>query len=265
MSYKPVDPYKTKLNSHTAFHMALCSECVYMDSEANMLAFLQEYDSDYLSVKLIDIDGSQAAYIEHDKYIVYSFRGTDEAKDWLTNVNAFPDEWNGGKYHRGFSRGFDKVWEALDDAYWEKRRAQRRPVFLAGHSLGGALATCCAGLFNYRDWPFMGLYTFGSPRCVEKHTSRVFNMESKEKTFRFQNSSDIVTRMPARAMGYSHTGHNMFIDGSGVIQTDSGFWIRFVDFVSVAVEDLLNVELSSIKNHDMKEYREHIDRWFFKE
>ena len=266
-AYKPVNPYKTRLDENNAYHMALCAEAIYekvndgSPDEPKILELLKANDDRYLSVSGFQAGGTEAALIEHDDYLVYSFRGTDEAVDWISNLNAFPDECLGGKYHRGFYQAFDRVWPELNEAYWAKRRERRRPVFLTGHSLGGALATCCAAWFNYKDWPYMGLYTFGSPRCVEKHTSRVFNMECRDKTYRFQNSSDIVTRMPSRAMGYSHTGINLFMDKDGLIQTDPGFWARFVDFVSVSAEDLLNVDLSTIANHDMSEYRDHINSW----
>lgn len=259
--YKPVSPYKTRLDSHNAYHMALCAEAVYKTTDAEILACLKEVDDGYLSATRVQVHGTEAAFIEHEEYVVYAFTGTNEIGDWLTNIRAFPDDWIGGQYHRGFAESFQAIWPELEKVYWMKRRQKKRPVFITGHSLGGALATCCAALFNDEDWPYMGLYTFGSPRCVGKHAARVFNIESKDKTFRFQNSSDIVTRMPSRAMGYRHTGQNMFIDGDGVIQTDPGTWARFVDFVSVSVNDVLNVELSTIGDHDMPKYRNHIDNW----
>ena len=39
-----------------------------------------------------------------------------------------------------------------------------RPLWLTGHSLGGALATIAASLLVDDDESFFGVYTFGSPR-----------------------------------------------------------------------------------------------------
>ena len=259
---KQINPYTTRLNEGNAYHMALCSSVVYEDDEKSALAKLKIEDSEYLSYNLVSIDTSQAALIEHDKFLCYAFRGTDEKGDWLTNLNAIgAEEFAGGKFHRGFVGSFSDVWASLNQIYWEKRREKKRPIFITGHSLGGALATICAAYFNYKDWPYMGLYTFGSPRCVEKHTARIFNMECRERAFRFQNSSDIVTRMPSRVLGYSHIGMNLFVDEDGVIQSDPGFWARFVDFFSVEPEDVTDAVLSKITDHPQNEYMKHVDAW----
>jgi len=117
-------PYKTRLDENNAYHMALCAEAIYekvndgSPDEPKILELLKANDDRYLSVSGFQAGGTEAALIEHDDYLVYSFRGTDEAVDWISNLNAFPDECLGGKYHRGFYQAFDRVWPELNEAYW---------------------------------------------------------------------------------------------------------------------------------------------------
>ena len=73
------------------------------------------------------------------------------------------------------------------------------------------MATIAAAKFIHEDMPFTSVYTFGQPRAMTRDTSRIFNMECKSRFFRFHNNNDLVTRVPARVMGYSHVGSYMYI------------------------------------------------------
>lgn len=72
------------------------------------------------------------------------------------------------------------------------------------------------------DAPFYGVYTFGQPRAGDRTFSRIYNVEAASRTYRFQNNNDIVTRIPARIMGYSHVGKFVYISDKKRLSTDSG-------------------------------------------
>ena len=57
--------------------------------------------------------------------------------------------------HQGFQILFDRIWPLLEPLL----RDQPRPLFITGHSLGGALALMSAARMSPE-----ALYTFGSPR-----------------------------------------------------------------------------------------------------
>ena len=198
-----VDPYRTKLHKGNALHTAIASEHVYMmDDEGKpdgerILEHLRKYDADYISVTGVSNKSSQAAFIEHERFVMYAFTGTNEISDWLDNINAFSDEKLGGEIHRGFHNAWEDIWPELESIYWAHRRKEKRPVLITGHSLGGAMATVCVQKFILEDWPFTSAYLYGAPRTLDKKTARTFNNECRNKVFRFQNRTDIVTRLPA--------------------------------------------------------------------
>lgn len=90
-------------------------------------------------------------------YIVIVFRGTETFSDWLTDANSAVSESPFGGVHKGFYEAFQNVWfddmpnlqtsgaAQAKEGLWSylKRRGyvDGRPIYFAGHSLGGALAT----------------------------------------------------------------------------------------------------------------------------
>ncbi|CAM9276656.1 unnamed protein product [Ectocarpus sp. 12 AP-2014] len=78
-------------------------------------------------------------------------------------------------------------------------------MYIAGHSLGGALATVAAARLSYVDnMDIAGVYTIGSPRLND-------GTPLKDKYFRCRNNNDIVTRIPLPP-GYKHVGTEIYVD-----------------------------------------------------
>lgn len=166
---------------------------------------------------MIERRGIQCFVAYHtNQAVVLSFRGTDSIGDWMTNSDVVKTSVapGMGKVHGGFLRALCLVWDDILDVLNQKQKKQ--PLWITGHSLGGALATLAAARFMFElDKPFSGVYTFGQPRAVDRELSRQFNVEVKQRFFRFVNNNDIVTRVPTRTMNYSHVGSLRFFDSSG--------------------------------------------------
>ena len=192
---------------------------------------------------------------------MYGFRGTDEIKDWLDNINAFPTKELFGEFHKGFWNATEKVWAKLYEKYQEKHSEKKRPLFITGHSLGGAMATIAASRLVHLDKPFISVYTFGQPRAMNRDATRIFNAECKDRFFRFQNNNDIVTRVPARFMGYSHVGKFLYISEEKKICDDPGFWFQFLDAVDGYKEALKEKGVDAIEDHNMDNYLAAIEKW----
>ena len=147
---------------------------------------------------------------------VLVFRGTLGIGDTLTDMNALMSDWRGvGKIHCGFRKDIDRVWPLLV----EKLKHLDLPIFITGHSLGGALATLAAALL--RNEPRLpqpaAVYTFGSPRVGDREFA-----ESLHDLFhcRVVNGHDVVPKVPLPFSMkpfpvYQHTGelHRMLADG----------------------------------------------------
>ena len=143
---------------------------------------------------------------------VLVFKGTDTLRQWMSNLDALPVAWEqGGHVHGGFAKAFERIWEEF-----EPRIAQYElPLFLSGHSLGGALATLAAARLGKT---VRALYTFGSPRVG----NAAFNERCLAEIpfFRVSNHLDLVCSVPrpvtvAERFNFVHAGELVCFDENG--------------------------------------------------
>ena len=192
-----------------------------------------------------------------------AFRGTDELSDWLDNINVCSTKELSGEFHRGFWNSVEDIREPIFMRYKDLQKQRKRPLFITGHSLGGAMATITASKLIYENEPFTSVYTFGQPRALTRETSKIFNMECKSRFFRFHNNNDIVTGVPSRLMGYSHIGTYLYISKEQTIHQETGFWFRFVDHFDGALDALREKGIDAIEDHDISKYLKAIQEWKF--
>ena len=166
-------------------------------------------------ITFYDRDGSQAFRFRNDNDCVVACRGTE------------PNEWNDikpdanaasvlaettGKVHRGFNQEGDDLWPMLETALLNNEQ----PLWFCGHSLGGAMATICAGrcfLSHINSNPEQ-LYSYGSPRVGNNRYVNYVKLDH----FRYVNNNDIVTRVPPILLGYRHCGQEVYLNRNGEIQ-----------------------------------------------
>lgn len=273
MISKTVSPFKTTLNAGNAHWMALLAQAVYTSKsddnptpdEANILAHLQTQDPKFIAVYGFQKNNAQAILVEHEDYLCMSFRGSDEKTDWLSNINVFHKKVLFRKFHKGFWNILEDIWKPLEQKYLQLKHNKPRPLFLTGHSLGGAIATIAAAKLIHTDSPFTSVYTFGQPRSMTRSTSRIFNDECKARFFRFHNNNDIVTRIPTRSMGYSHVGTYLYISEEKEIHQELGFWMRFLDAFDGILSAINESGMDAFEDHKMSGYLEAISIWNFKE
>ncbi len=146
---------------------------------------------------------TQAFHYNDDENNVLIFRGTKELYDLLTDLSAekvdYPYAPTHGKVHGGFFKGFDCVRSQIEDVF-NKPENQKCTTILAGHSLGGALATLAAAFIaeKYHDKPCgkVMVYTYGSPRVGEKKWVEYFNTTRPIIHFRHRHHNDLVPTLP---------------------------------------------------------------------
>ena len=229
---------------------------------------LQGLDPDFQEVLGFENSSSQAIIIQHKNYLVLSFRGTDEIADWIDNINLGKDvsidvikdkfkepfkKWLGskesfstnqlfGRVHQGFYQAFLDVWEGdkMREKLEELIGTHQLPLWITGHSLGGAMATFAAAWMAEKNLPIRGVYTFGQPRCGDKDFSLQLNAKLPNKFFRFHNSNDIVPRLPARLMNFEHTGKLVYITDDLKLDANPARWDRFLEGIRGIIEDLID-------------------------
>ena len=269
---KQIAPYNTKLNAGNAYWMARLSQAVYKSKkgsedpdEVAILSDLQKEDPNFKTVTGANKNSAQAMLVEHEDFLCMAFRGTNELADWLDNLNSFSEAALFGRFHRGFWNSVEDVWDTINGTYEELHNVKKRPLFITGHSLGGAMATVAASRFIHQDKPFISVYTFGQPRSMDRDTTRIFNAEAGERCHRFQNNEDIVTRLPARLMGYSHVGKCLYIDVDKTIHQDPGFWFKFLDTFEGALDSARQIgTIMGIADHKVEEYMSAVETWDLK-
>lgn len=270
---KTVSPYKTAMDEGNAYWMARLADVAYTrqaaddpaPDESAIFAELRSEDRRFEKVTGYSKKSSQAMLVEHADYLCMAFRGTDQAADWMDNLDMNFVDTPFGRFHEGFWRATDDLWARLYGDYESAYARARRPLFFCGHSLGGAMATVAAARFAHNDWAFSGCYTFGQPRAADRATAARMNASCGARFFRFQNRNDIVTRIPPRAAGYSHVGAYAYIDGDDCIADDIGFWHRFLNFCVVGAVDIArDKKLSLIGDHEMSRYLAAITKWHWK-
>ena len=203
-------------------------------------------------------DGSQS-YIfttAHDKALV--FRGT-EPNEWndikadANAVSAVAETF--GRVHRGFKQEVDDLWPRLEETLVAAKESAQERLWFAGHSLGGAMATICAGrckLSHISANP-EGIFTFGSPRVGNKRYINYCNLTH----YRWVNNNDIVTRVPPPWMGYRHGGVEMYLDHNGDLRTMKG-WRRTKDRLAGFWGGLWQGRVDHFSDHSMTCYMDHI-------
>jgi triacylglycerol lipase len=241
-----------KFSLRNAHSLAICADLAY-DSAAEIKTRMTSHGFGAEFIQRRDV---QAFIAYNDNAIILSFRGTSSIEDWMTNSAFGFTSFAGGlgKVHRGFSEALYLVW---DDIIKILGRVQTKaqPIWITGHSLGGALAALAAAHFALvLDKPIRGVYTFGQPRVGDREYSRNFEADLKGRVFRFVNNSDIVTRIPTRIMSYSHVGALRFFDAKGDLHDDVSYWQEFLETVKGTFDEFKSALPDNIEDHLMKNY-----------
>ena len=255
----PFDSNATGYSLNNAYWLAQAAKIAYQEKSTIQptVAELGLENFEFLSNK--DTEGFIAA---NEKIIVVAFRGTEPSRleDVLADARLHKVKGPLGEVHRGFLGAFELVKDDMFNAI-QRMRDKNNPqsLWCTGHSLGAALAVVAVAHLLADGQTVNGLYNFGQPRAGNDEFAAEFNRRFSGRHFRFVNNNDAVTRVPPREFGYSHTGELRYIDGSGVIQKDMGFWDRFLDRVSGRIEDFLKPGTDGLTDHSMSLYVEHIE------
>ncbi len=203
--------------------LALASDFAY-DLEAEAKGkFLAELG---LDARLFSAGNTQAYVATNDGHIVVAFRGTEAptslegVKDWLltdaVDLLIVPEgrlgtdlaaAGVGARFHQGFVNAIAAIWEPVYEAVDGEMKASERPLWITGHSLGGALAILAAWLFLRRMVPVHQIYTFGGPMIGNAIAVKALDQEFAGKIFRYVNVPDPVPRLPTVSLIANQYGH----------------------------------------------------------
>eukprot|EP00177_Eucheuma_denticulatum_P001215 GFKZ01002194.1.p1 GENE.GFKZ01002194.1~~GFKZ01002194.1.p1 ORF type:complete len:1182 (+),score=161.31 GFKZ01002194.1:390-3935(+) len=206
---------------------------------------------DYTIAKQVrcEMTDTQALVVDCSDRIIITFKGTTSMRNLRTSLQMnherlsmiirtsvsgedeagrlkrlFGRRYINGKIHKGFAVAYRNVADEIMEEVRVLRERKQRPVFLTGHSLGGALATICSlDLWVKLDISRREIFvsTFGSPRVGNKDFASVYK-EVVPLHWRIVVDPDMIAKLPN--VGYTHVGKkvvltphgDMFIDPSAL-------------------------------------------------
>jgi len=144
--------------------------------------------------------------------VLLAFRGTDENREWLAAFACGQVAWDKGRVHEGLAEALENVWRPVMAAFYDVGALDKR-VWVAGHSLGGALATLAAFRLSCEGLEPHFVATFGSPRVMDAVAAAAFS----PTLHRVVNNEDAVPDFPWPTLldTYVHVGERMFLLPSG--------------------------------------------------
>jgi len=147
-------------------------------------------------------------YHPQNRTVWVIYRGTDNIAGWIADFNIVKVRYASvphAQVHKGFYDAYlldtQRVKQLLSSA--QKECGACNEVVVAGHSLGGAIATISAlDLVSQTNKTF-SLYTFGSPRVGNSAFASYVKSKIPE-IYRMTNDRDPVPHLPLKSMSYYH-------------------------------------------------------------
>ena len=228
-------------NARNALFLAKACELAYFPEAVATPRFRSELG---LEARLISVDNTQVYVAENDQAIVVAFRGSeapttlDGLKDWLlTNANNYlilPEGQSGtefvaagvgARFHRGFLDALAMVWELLFAAVDQALKSNERPLWVTGHSLGGAIALMAAWRFQRNFLSVHEIITFGAPMIGNDTAAKAFEQEFSGKIYRYVDLEDVVPHLPSVSLlanAYMHCLNEVSLSAAEAAAAASG-------------------------------------------
>jgi hypothetical protein len=205
------------------------------------------------------------AYIaEGADLIALAFRGTSSTKNWDTNFNValvHPENTDPQlRVHKGFYQAFVRLNEGtlgIKDKLDAIKQATNGevPIYIAGHSLGGALAQIAGAVLGSDQ--VAACYTYGSPRVGNFY----FDLWVKVPSYRVMNYADIVPQVPLPIV-YRHSGDPRYMPDHPTpspYRFEPNLLERGWQMIRGLIQLVRAGSILGIQDHAIEAYREKLD------
>ena len=270
---------------------ARLAKLAYTPDRELIAAALEEWGAEG---ELIDFKHSQCIVARTPRAAFLSFRGTESnVSDWITDIKVShkAPAWKsdaGYQVHSGFDEALDVIWKDDDTQSFkgivstlDKLRVfeQKVPIWLSGHSLGGALATLGALRLAHHladkghENIVGGVHTFGQPRVGDSGCAVAIEKSFPARYFRSINNRDIVPRVPfpntpdivkrlkeagstLKLLDYAHAGRVIYFSDTGKAMMDPPIWYRKLDtlVVGTSLDEVKTAAKETAGDHSMDNY-----------
>lgn len=245
MSLKSLRSYSGGWDRKVANELALLAEMAYeVKGDTKSFTFIEDEGTGtqaFLLYEASDPDSPVA---------VLSFRGTEPSQvlDIMSDLDCRKVRYAGGHVHNGFYEAYSSVQGQITDLV--QALPGDCPLYVTGHSLGGALATIAAYDIDANIRRVQAVMTFGSPRVFDNRMANIFAIALSGRYYRIFNRSDVVARVPT-IFRWKHVGIPVFIDHKGVL------WIRpsLLTRMQCFYKNVLTGKATSVgRDHSMSNY-----------
>ena len=269
------DPHDSSFNRANALYLAHAADVAYQRAPA---AAARERLGLETVAFLNKVTRTRGFLGVCDTHAVLAFRGSDPVTlpTWVTDavVKLVACGEYEGRVHHGFSSALRRTWGKVETLL---DKACDKPLFLTGHSMGGALAVLTACRLARAGRPPVATYTFGSPRVGD----RAFCAGYALPTYRVVNGLDLVPEIPlasakrllpakprftnekilrqlkriaGRVPCYGHVKTFVYIDRNGEITTDADVEPWHAHAVALAIATRGKSFLEGITDHLISNY-----------
>jgi triacylglycerol lipase len=209
------------------------------------------------------------AYIaESVALIVLAFRRTQSSLNWHTNFQTRLIHPAGTdtqlRVHQGFYTAFERLSDGAKGIREKITELQatsddHTPIYITGHSLGGALAQIAAAVLGSDR--IAACYTFGSPRVG----NYVFDVWVKPPSYRLINYADVVPQVPIPVpffLPYRHSGDPRYMPDEVSVSPyrfEPSLLQRAGQFMKAAIQLARAGSILGIADHQIGEYCRKLD------
>ena len=140
-------------------------------------------------------------------------------------------------------QALDEIWAPLAQAVQERMDASERPLWVTGHSLGGAIALLAAWRFQRAFIPVREVMTFEAPMIGNAVAARAFERAFPNRILRYVDIEDPVPLLPTVSLVanvYAHCLTEVRLQGP----EPSAFARALGELGRTAVEGVLTLSLT---------------------
>lgn len=193
-----------------------------------------------------------------DGSVMVAIRGTKSIRDILTDVSAWRESIEGCDVHKGFytsATGIRGLITQTIDGLQNRWLGSRRPIFVTGHSLGGAQAVIIAYQLRCLGYQVANVYTFGQPRTGNRAWAAKYDATMGPITYRVTNGADIVPWVPWLLGSYYHSSVEEYMPFIGARMVENPTTARKLAINGVELyREWKRKELAALDDHHIERY-----------
>jgi hypothetical protein len=144
--------------------------------------------------------GAFGFFAAREELNLLAFRGTNSFREALSNVFFLPSSYQtlgfSGAGHHGMMHHFKRLLKESEAILKRHDPAQTKPIYVTGHSLGGAMALLHALHLEKDGWKVAGVYTSAQPHVGDAAFYEEVAARLPQRYFRMVQSDDPTPRVP---------------------------------------------------------------------